>query len=64
MKPFFIEIQNFWAWANVYLGLGFEFWPQTIKDLAFVCPQSVIELKKLFLFAQPGPYLLPNSQQE
>ena len=84
MKPFFIEIPNFWAdrfcgiWGifgriicthfgtgsplaifiinqplllqklslyihipNIYLGLGFEFGPQRIRDLAFVCPQSV-----------------------
>ena len=91
MKPFFIEIPNFWAWAdkfgqinyaacgvflvnlsapilvlwvpcpcfplidhyfyiklilciqipNIYLGLGFEFGPQRIRDLAIVCPQSV-----------------------
>ena len=27
---------------NVYLGLGFEFGPQRIRYLAFVCPQSVI----------------------
>ena len=73
MKPFLIEIQNFWAWAdklgkqilwhlgyfrfsiiqplflqktkpfyiqipNIYLGLVFEFGPQRIRDLAFVCP--------------------------
>ena len=82
MKPFFIEIPNFWTWANqfwgirgilgqtisthfstvsplsmfsinqslflqktkplyphhqIYLGLGFEFVPQRIRDLAFVC---------------------------
>ena len=75
MKPFFIEIQNFLAWAdkfwgiwgifsqtitthfstvsplsmfsniqplflqkttNINLGLGFEFGPQRIRDLAFV----------------------------
>jgi hypothetical protein len=22
---------------NIYLGLGFEFWPQRIRDLAIVC---------------------------
>ena len=79
IKPFFIEIPNFWAWADnlgktnfgsfgvfsadlsapcfllinnyfykklrlyiqipkVYLGLGFEFGPQRIRDLAIVCP--------------------------
>ena len=90
-KPFFIEIQNFWAWAdkyklcavlgtldqtisthfqgsfwysdslvhvfhystiiftkilsfyihipNIYLRLGFEYEPQRISDLAFMCPQ-------------------------
>ena len=81
MKPFFIEIQSFWAradklgryilghfrhfWANyqhpfwcseslahyfykklglyiyipnIYFGSGFEFGPQRIRDLAFVCP--------------------------
>ena len=83
MKPFFIEIQNFWAWADkfwsncgifghfisshfgtvsplsmfsiiqplflqrtkplypnpkYFLGLGFEFGPQMIRDLAIVCP--------------------------
>ena len=68
MKPFFIEIQNLWAWADkldkldtilvqsifsiiqslflqktkhdVNLGLGFEFEfePQKIRDVAFVCP--------------------------
>ena len=26
---------------NIYLGLGFEFGPQSIRDLAIVCPQSV-----------------------
>ena len=26
---------------NIYWGLGFEFGPQRIRDLAFVCPQSV-----------------------
>ena len=28
--------------SNMYLGLGFEFGPQRIRDLAFVCPLSVI----------------------
>jgi hypothetical protein len=74
MKPFFIEIQNFWAWTDnanwadkfwvpclcfplfkhhfykklsLYIhipygmGMGFEFGPQRIRDLAFVCPQFV-----------------------
>ena len=27
----------------IYLGLGFEFGPQRIRDLAFVCPQSVVQ---------------------
>ena len=68
IKLFFIEIQNFWAWAdkfwgiwgifvtvsplsmffifqplflhipNIYLGLGYEFGPQRVRDLPFVCP--------------------------
>ena len=69
MKPFFIEIQNFWAWADNHqltlfqleegrlsstittgppklfnllaltiLGFEFEFGPQRIRNLAFVCP--------------------------
>ena len=82
MKPFLIEIQNIWAWADKlgrlivghlgyfrpyyqhpfwysesiahvfhystiistknlsfnYLGLGFEFGPQRIRDLTFMCP--------------------------
>ena len=85
MKPFFIEIQSFWAWADkfwdiwgifgqtisthfgtvsplsmfsiiqplflqknlnlyitfyIHLGFRFEFGPQRIRDLAFVCPWS------------------------
>ena len=27
---------------NVYLGLGFEFGPQRFRDLAFVCPYSLV----------------------
>ena len=76
MKHFFIEIQNFWAWADKFRGIWgifgrtisthfgtvsplsmfsiiqllflqktkplFEFGPQRIRDLAFVCPQSVV----------------------
>jgi hypothetical protein len=71
MKPFFIEIPNFWVgqtnWANkfgvvwgifgrtirtqlslyihnlnIHLGLGLEFGPQRILDLAFVCLYSII----------------------
>jgi hypothetical protein len=83
MKPFFIKVSNYWAWAekknfgafglfsanvsglilvspspcfllinhyfykklslyihipNIYLGLGFEFGPQRIRDLAIMCP--------------------------
>ena len=75
MKPFFIEIQNFWAWTDqlngknsgafgvifsqticTYIGTIFstktkalyqhskylfQFGLQRIRDLAFVCPQSV-----------------------
>ena len=26
---------------KIYLGLGFEFWPQRLRNLAFVCPYSV-----------------------
>ena len=32
MKPPYIHI------PDIYLGLGFEFEPQRIRDLAFVCP--------------------------
>ena len=38
-RVFFSNIPNFWAWADKlgYLGLGFEFGPQRLRNLAFVC---------------------------
>ena len=33
---------------NIHLGLGFEFGPQRIMDLAFVCPWSVVSDKHLY----------------
>ena len=30
----------------VYLELGFEFWPQRIRDIAFLCPYSVYYRKR------------------
>ena len=38
MKPLFIEIQNFWSWADKLGRFEFEFGPQRIGNLAFVCP--------------------------
>ena len=31
----------------MYLGLGFEFGPQRISDLAFVCPYSVAGVEQI-----------------
>ena len=39
---------------NIYLGLGFEFGPQRIRNLAIVCPQSVDKCMTLISF----PYSL------
>ena len=40
--------------SYTYLGLGFEFGPKIIRDLSFVCPQSVAisHLTIYFLFFQ------------
>ena len=35
---------------NIYLGLGFEFWPQRIRDLAIVCLQFVIQANQVHAF--------------
>ena len=34
----FVLIVSFIQIPNIYLGLGFEFGPQRVRDLAFVCP--------------------------
>ena len=46
---------------NIYLGLGFEFefGPQRIRDLAFVCPWSVVSDKHLYSLTLNLHILLP-----
>ena len=44
IQPLFLKknISLYFHTPIIYQGLGFEFWPQRIRDLAFVCPQSVV----------------------
>jgi hypothetical protein len=41
----FSIIQPYIQIPNIYLGLGFEYGPQRIRDLAIVCPTSVTGTK-------------------
>ena len=42
-QPLFLQkVSLYIQIPNIYLGLGFEFGPQRIRDLAIVCKQSVI----------------------
>ena len=39
IQPLFLQrTKPLYSHSNIYLGLGFEFGPQRIRDLAFVCP--------------------------
>ena len=42
-QPFFYKKLSLYIQIpNIYLGLGFEFGQQRIRDLAIVCPKSVL----------------------
>ena len=49
IQPLFLQkISLYILIPNIYSGLGFEFGPQRIRDLAFVCPWSVVSDKHLY----------------
>ena len=43
IQPLFLQKLSFYIQIpNIYLGLGLGFGPKSIRELAFVCPQSVV----------------------
>ena len=59
MKPFFIEIPNFWAWADIFWGvLGiFQF---ISTYFGTVSPLSMLFINQTFFFLQKTRPLYPN----
>jgi hypothetical protein len=50
MKPFFIEIQNFWAWADKFLGIWCIFGQTISTHFGIVSPLSMFSIiQPLFL---------------
>ena len=61
MKPFFIEIQNFWAWAGKFWGIWSIFGQTINTHFGTVTPFSMFSiiqplfLQKLCLHTYPHP---------
>ena len=50
MKPFFIEIQNFWAWADKFWGIWGIFSQTIITHFGTASPLSIFSIiQPLFL---------------
>ena len=59
MKPFFIEIQNLWAWADKFWGI-WGFFGQTISThFGTVSPLSIFSIIQPLIQQQTKP-LYPN----
>ena len=61
IQPLFLQLSLYIHIPNIHLGLGlefeFEFGPQSIRNLAFVCPYS------MFLYILWSHILMPMVQQ-
>ena len=59
MKPFFIEIPNFWAWADKFWGIWDIFGQFISPHFGTVSPLSMFSINQP-LFLQKTKHLYPN----
>jgi hypothetical protein len=58
MKPFFIEIQNFWAWADKFCGIPGIFGRTISTHFGTVSPLSMFSIiQPLFLYKKLNLYI-------
>ena len=65
MKPFFIKIPNFWAWAAIWAdkfwGIWYTFGRFISNHFGTVSPLSMLSINQLIFLQKIGLYILiPN----